>query len=83
MGKRRKILVPEARKALDELKAKVAGTEKPEDAKFEIAKENGVPLSRGYNGQLTAYEAGKTGGKLGGRMVQELIKMAKGNLENK
>lgn len=77
---RNNILVPEARKALDELKAKVAGTEDPEQAKYEIAAEVGVPLKEGYNGKLTSEQAGKIGGRLGGSMVKELVKMAQENL---
>jgi len=81
--KRNKILVPEARHGLNQLKAKVAGTKNPEDAKFEVAKEVGVPLMSGYNGQLTSEQAGKVGGRLGGSMVKELVKMAQENLANK
>lgn len=80
MARRRKVLVPEARKGLDDLKAKVAGTKKPEEAKFEVAKEIGVPLKKDYNGELTSKQNGKIGGKLGGGMVKELIKMAQENL---
>ncbi|SOC09473.1 small acid-soluble spore protein alpha/beta type [Ureibacillus xyleni] len=85
MGRRsrNKILVPEARQGLDELKAKVAGTTNPDQAKFEIAEEIGVPLKEGYNGKLTSEEAGKVGGRLGGNMVKELVKMAQENLKNK
>lgn len=61
MPRRNKILVPEARKELDQLKAKVVGTNNPHEAKFEAAKEVGVPLKEGYNGKLTAEEAGKVG----------------------
>ena len=75
-----KILVPEARQGLDQLKAKVAGTTDPEQAKYEIAEEIGVPLKEGYNGKLTSEQAGKVGGRLGGNMVKELIKMAQENL---
>ncbi|KGR79692.1 alpha/beta-type small acid-soluble spore protein [Ureibacillus manganicus] len=78
-----KILVPEARQGLDQLKAKVAGTNDPEQAKYEIAKEIGVPLNNGYNGKLTSEEAGKVGGRLGGNMVKELVKMAQENLSKK
>ena len=74
---RNKILVPEARQQLDELKAKVSGTNNPEDATLEVAKELGIPLKEGYNGQLTSAEAGKVGGRIGGSMVKELVKMAK------
>lgn len=78
--RRNKILVPEARNELDVLKARIANTQKPEDAKFEAAQEVGVPLKEGYNGQLTSHQAGKVGGRLGGSMVRELVKMAQENL---
>jgi small acid-soluble spore protein D (minor alpha/beta-type SASP) len=81
--RRNKILVPEARNGLDALKAKVANTGNPEDAKFEAADEVGVPLKKGYNGQLTSEQAGKVGGRLGGSMVRELVKMAQENLAKK
>ncbi|MFD2443604.1 small, acid-soluble spore protein, alpha/beta type [Bacillus sp. CGMCC 1.16607] len=83
MTRRNKILVPEARNGLDQLKAKIVNTQNPEDAKFEAAEEVGVPLKKGYNGGLTSYEAGKVGGKLGGSMVKELVKMAQDNLTKK
>lgn len=50
----------------DQLKAKVSGTSKPEDAALEVAKELGIPLKDGYNGKLTSDEAGKVGGRIGG-----------------
>ena len=80
---RNKILVPEARKGMDDLKAKVIGVDHPSNAKFEAAKELGVPLKKGYNGQLTSEQAGKIGGKLGGSMVKELVRMAQKNLAKK
>ncbi|AZU60057.1 alpha/beta-type small acid-soluble spore protein [Neobacillus mesonae] len=83
MARRNKILVPEARQGLDQLKAKVVQSQSPEDAKFEAAEEVGVPLKKGYNGQLTSEQAGKVGGRLGGSMVRELVKMAQENLRNK
>jgi len=83
MPRRNKILVKEARKGLDQLKAKVAGTNNPEQAKFEAAAEVGVPLKQGYNGKLTAEQAGKVGGRLGGSMVKELVKMAQENLDKR
>jgi hypothetical protein len=83
MTRRRKILVSEARQGLDDLKAKIAGTKNPEEAKFEVAKEMGVPLKKDYNGELTSKQNGKIGGKLGGGMVKELIKMAQENLGKK
>jgi small acid-soluble spore protein D (minor alpha/beta-type SASP) len=81
--KRRRVLVPEAQQGLDQLKAKVAGTNTPDQAKFEVAKELGVPLEKGYNGRLTSVQAGKVGGRLGGGMVKELVKMAQENLSKK
>lgn len=80
MARKNKILVNEARKGLDDLKAKVVGAAQPEDAKFEAAEEVGVPLKKGYNGQLTSEQAGKVGGRLGGSMVKELVKMAQESL---
>lgn len=79
---RNKILVAGARQGLDDLKAKVVGTNNPEEAKFEAAEEVGVPLKKGYNGQLTSEQAGKVGGRLGGSMVKELVRMAQENLQN-
>ncbi|MER1986739.1 MAG: alpha/beta-type small acid-soluble spore protein [Solibacillus sp.] len=78
---RNKILVPEARKELDELKAKVTGTNNPEEAKLEVANELGIPLKKGYNGELTAAQVGKVGGKIGGNMVKELVKIAQESLK--
>ena len=83
MARRNKILVPSARSGLDELKAKVANTNHPDNAKFEAAQEVGVPLKKGYNGQLTSEQAGKVGGRLGGSMVRDLVKMAQQNMMNK
>lgn len=80
MSRRNKILVPESRKALDSLKAKVMNTTSPENAKFEAAKEVGVPLVNGYNGNLTSEQNGKVGGRIGGNMVKELVRMAQENL---
>ncbi|MCM3768050.1 alpha/beta-type small acid-soluble spore protein [Neobacillus niacini] len=80
MARRNKILVPEARQGLDQLKAKVVQSQSPENAKFEAAEEVGVPLKKGYNGKLTSEQAGKVGGRLGGSMVRELVKMAQENL---
>jgi len=78
---RNKILVPEARQELDQLKAKVSGTNNPENAALEVAKELGIPLKDGYNGKLTSEEAGKVGGRIGGSMVKELVKLAQENMK--
>jgi small acid-soluble spore protein D (minor alpha/beta-type SASP) len=83
MANKRKILVPEAQKGLDQLKAKIANSQTPEDAKFEIAEEVGVPLKKGYNGGLTSHQAGKVGGRLGGNMVRELVRMAQEDMIKK
>ena len=83
MARKSKILVPEARQALDDLKAQVAGTMTSDQAKFEIAREVGVPLRNGDNGNLTTREAGKVGGRLGGGMVRELVKIAQQSMRKK
>ncbi|WP_079478302.1 alpha/beta-type small acid-soluble spore protein [Halobacillus salinus] len=76
MSRRNKILVPEARQGLDQLKAEIANTNSPEEAKYEMAREQGIPFRKGNNGDLTTKEAGKVGGSLGGQMVKELVKRA-------
>ena len=48
----------------------------PDDVKYEVAKEQGVPLKKGYNGHLTSEQAGKVGGPIGGNMVKEMVWMA-------
>ena len=40
-----------------------------ENMKFEVARELGVNLVKGYNGNLTAQQ----NGHIGGRMVQKMI----------
>ncbi|QST01267.1 alpha/beta-type small acid-soluble spore protein [Pontibacillus sp. ALD_SL1] len=76
MARRNKLLVPEARQGLDQLKAQLSKSNDPNEAKYEVAREQGVTLNKGYNGDLTSKEAGKVGGNMGGKMVQELVKMA-------
>ncbi|GIN96637.1 hypothetical protein J6TS1_25070 [Siminovitchia terrae] len=83
MTRNNKILVPEARAGLDQLKARVmkdkgyrVNPEKPDNVKYEIAREQGIPLKEGNNGQLTSEQAGKIGGPIGGNMVKEMIKIA-------
>ncbi|TCP53292.1 small acid-soluble spore protein alpha/beta type [Tumebacillus sp. BK434] len=81
--KRRRLLVPEARSALDQLKADVMNTMTPEAAKFESAQRQQIPLQKdGDNGELTAREAGKVGGPIGGQMVKKLIAMAQMQMMN-
>ena len=50
-------VVPEARDALDRLKV-------------EAASEVGVNLKQGYNGDLTAREAGSVGGQMVKKMIE-------------
>lgn len=45
--------------------------------KYEVAKEVGVPLKQGYNGDLTAREAGK----IGGTIVQKVFQNYKGSAQ--
>lgn len=57
MASNKKSLVPEARAALDKFK-------------MEAATEVGVNLTPGYNGELTAKQAGSIGGQMVKKMVQ-------------
>ncbi|MBR5410839.1 MAG: alpha/beta-type small acid-soluble spore protein [Clostridia bacterium] len=50
-------LVPEAKEALNRFK-------------MEAAREVGVNLQQGYNGQLTSREAGSVGGQMVKKMIQ-------------
>lgn len=89
MGRKNRILVPEARNQLDQLKVDVmkakgytVDDERPDAVKFEIAKELGIPLSEEYNGKLTSKQAGKIGGPIGGNMVKEMVRLAQEQLTN-
>ena len=59
-----KTLVPEAKEALNKFK-------------MEAASEVGVNLKQGYNGDLTAKQAGSIGGK----MVKKLIENAENSMK--
>ena len=59
-----RIVVPEAREALDRFK-------------MEAANEVGVNLKEGYNGHLTSREAGSIGGQMVKKMVESYEKNAK------
>lgn len=50
--------VPEAKGALDKFK-------------YEVASELGVPLSDGYNGELTSRQNGSVGGYMVKKMIEE------------
>ena len=49
--------VPEAKGALDRFK-------------YEVASEIGVPLTDGYNGDLTSKQNGSVGGYMGKKMIE-------------
>ena len=90
LARKNKILVPEARKELDQLKGQVMKEKgypvdigHPDSVKYEIANEQGIPLNEKYNGHLTSEQAGKIGGPIGGHMVKEMIKMAQDQLSQK
>lgn len=88
MARNNKILIPEAREELNQLKTRVMKEQgymanDPESIKYEVAEENGIPLTEGYNGKLTAEQAGKIGGPIGGSMVKEMIRMAQQQMANK
>ena len=57
MSKNSKNVVPEARAALDKFK-------------MEAATEVGVNLKQGYNGDITAKQAGSVGGQMVKKMIQ-------------
>lgn len=59
-------VVPEAMEALDKFK-------------YEVASEVGVNLKQGYNGNLSSKDAGK----IGGNMVRKMIQQAENNMIGK
>ncbi len=59
-----KKLVPEAMSALDKFK-------------YEVASEIGVTLKDGYNGDISAKDAGK----IGGNMVRKMIQQVENNMK--
>lgn len=87
--RKRRYVVPEAAAEMQSFKAKVMKGEgyaadpgHPDDVKYEVAKELGIPLQQGGNGGLTTEAAGRIGGKIGGSMVREMISMAMQELED-
>ena len=60
-----KKLVPEAMDALDRFK-------------YEVANEVGVTLKDGYNGDLSSRDAGR----IGGNMVKKMIQQVENNMVN-
>ena len=59
-----KTLVPEAKASLEKFK-------------YEVASEVGVNLKDGYNGNISARDAGR----IGGNMVKKLIKQAEDQMK--
>ena len=51
-----------------------------ENMKFEVARELGVNLVKGYNGDLTARENGSVGGRMVQRMIYEYQNKQTGSL---
>ena len=62
--------VPEAKGALDKFKYEVF--------KYEVANELGVPLSDGYNGDLTSKQNGSVGGYMVKKMIEQQEKQMAG-----
>lgn len=86
----RKLVVPGAEQGVDRLKADLMRKEgyavdpnRPDDVKYEVAKDIGVPLQPGYNGKLTTEEAGHVGGRIGGKMVREMVRIAQEQLSKR
>ena len=52
-----RVVVPEAKEAMDKFK-------------MEVATEIGVPLSNGYNGNLTSAQNGSVGGYMVKKMIE-------------
>lgn len=65
MSSRNRVEVPEAREAMDRFK-------------MEVADEIGVPLKKGYNGDLTSYQNGSVGGMMVKKMIAEQEKRMSG-----
>lgn len=59
-------VVPESRESLEKFK-------------YEVANEVGVNLKNGYNGNISARDAGR----IGGNMVRKLIEQAETQMANK
>lgn len=57
MSKNSKMMVPEAKEAMNRFK-------------MEVASEVGVNLKQGYNGDLTSRQAGSIGGQMVKKMIE-------------
>ncbi|QWU16180.1 Small, acid-soluble spore protein, alpha/beta type [Paenibacillus sophorae] len=85
--RKRKYAVPGVEQDMQTFKANVMKREgyavdpnRPDDVIYEVAKELGVPLQPGENGGLTTEAVGHVGGKIGGSMVREMIRLAQEKL---
>ena len=65
MNSSNKTMVPEAQDAMNRFK-------------MEVANQIGVPLSEGYNGNLTSAQAGSVGGYMVKKMIEEQEKKMAG-----
>ncbi|MBQ5868506.1 MAG: alpha/beta-type small acid-soluble spore protein [Lachnospiraceae bacterium] len=61
-----RVVVPEAKEAMNRFK-------------MEVANEIGVPLSNGYNGNLTSAQNGSVGGYMVKKMIEAQEKQMAGN----
>lgn len=66
MSNRNRVEVPEAKDAMNKFK-------------MEVASEIGVPLTNGYNGNLTSAQ----NGSVGGEMVRKMIKRQEESMAGK
>ena len=66
MSSRNRVEVPEAKEAMNRFK-------------MEVANELGVPLTEGYNGNLTSAQ----NGSVGGEMVRKMIKRQEESMSGK
>ena len=64
MARSNQTVVPEAKAALEKFK-------------YEVASEVGVNLKQGYNGDISSKDAGR----IGGNMVRKLIQQAENNMK--
>lgn len=62
-------VVPEAKGTLDRFK-------------FEVANELGVPLTDGYNGNLTSKQNGSVGGYMVKKMIEQQERQMSGSSQN-
>ena len=63
-GRNRRVLVPEAKRAMDKFKN-------------EIANSLNIELKEGYNGDISAHDAGR----IGGQMVKNMVEYAEKNMK--